>query len=155
MIVVGNIHTEGSKRSPQLAQLEQFGDYDEALDYAVQLVMEQQDSESEQDVRTELDEDGDYSSPDGMFSVFISDLQPAGDASREFDITFGVNGSITQTIRPEGSIELTADHIRRGDAITTLGHSGAVRLLPDLEVVGRVICQEVGDDTEYDFDYSE
>lgn len=157
MIVVGNILTEGGKNAPQINQLETFTDFGEALDYAVQLVMEQQDNESERDVRKELNDDGDYADVNGMFSVFISDQTPAdtGDASRDFELTFGVNGSVTQVIRPEGSIELTPDHFKRGDVLTTLGHGGEILALPNLNRVGRVVSQEVGDDTEYDFNYDE
>lgn len=142
MIVVGNILTEGGKNAPQINQLETFTDFGEALDYAVRLVMEQQDNESERDVRKELNDDGDYTAD-------------TGDASRDFELTFGVNGSVTQVIRPEGSIELTPDHFKRGDVLTTLGHGGEVLALPNLNRVGRVVSQEVGDDTEYDFDYSD
>jgi hypothetical protein len=75
MIVVGNILTEGGKRAPQINRLEQFEEFDEALDFAVGLALEQQDGEGEDTVRKELQDDGDYADRDGMFSVFISDLK--------------------------------------------------------------------------------
>lgn len=71
MYIVGSIRMDVTKRGPQITQLHLFYDFDDALEFATELAMEQQDDESRGFVRKELRKDGDYVSLSEEFSVFI------------------------------------------------------------------------------------
>jgi len=77
--IVVNTLTEGGKNAPSTAFCTKgekyvFETFDEALDLAVEAVMEQQSDESKAKVRKELKNDHDFADVGGAFTVTILEV---------------------------------------------------------------------------------
>lgn len=70
MYIVVQARSGGAKRSPTIGQTFLRDTWEEAVDLAVELAVEQC-STPERDIRAEVEEDGDFADPDGEWSIAI------------------------------------------------------------------------------------